>query len=61
MSRITYLSANPLRDTYTGTPRPTVPPNPAVAQECPQSVRPAGGVEPLFVLQRVSREATPAE
>ena len=42
VSRMTYLSANSLRGTYTGTLRRNVPSIPVTTRECPFSVRLAG-------------------
>jgi len=42
VSRMTYLSANSLRGTYTGTLRRNVPSIPVTTGECPFSVRLAG-------------------
>jgi len=39
VSRMTYLSANSLRGTYTGTLRRNVPSIPVTTRECPFSVR----------------------
>ena len=44
VSRMTYLSANSLRGTYTGTLRRNVPSISVTTRECPFSVRLAGGV-----------------
>ena len=42
VSRMTYLSANSLRGTYTGTLRRNVPSIPVTTRECPLTVRLAG-------------------
>ncbi|MEC5168905.1 hypothetical protein RCH11_001371 [Glaciihabitans sp. GrIS 2.15] len=44
VSRMTYLSANSSRGTYTGTLRRNVPSIPVTTGECPFSVPPAGAI-----------------